>query len=112
MKTAQKLENDTQTSAYIRQVDLIPAIIPISSATLWRWVKAETLPAPVKLGPRISRHLLEEARREEKHAAAILQIFGDWDEPKMEDCIREFIKSPNPEISSAARESLRLIKAH
>lgn len=38
--------------AFIRQAQLIPAIIPISSATLWRRVKAGTLPAPYKLSCR------------------------------------------------------------
>lgn len=34
---------------YLRQSQLIPGIIPFSSATLWRMVKAGTFPAPVKL---------------------------------------------------------------
>ncbi len=37
---------------YVRQSQLIPAIVPFSSATLWRKVKASTFPAPVKLSPR------------------------------------------------------------
>ena len=39
---------------YIRQSQLIPDIIPISSATLWRWVKSGRFPAPVKLGPGVT----------------------------------------------------------
>jgi prophage regulatory protein len=39
---------------YVRQSQLIPAIFPFSSATLWRKVKAGTFPRPVKLGPRIT----------------------------------------------------------
>ncbi len=31
---------------YIRQKDLIPAVLPISHATLWRWVKRGMFPAP------------------------------------------------------------------
>ncbi|HEX2752334.1 MAG TPA: AlpA family phage regulatory protein [Alphaproteobacteria bacterium] len=54
MEAAQKLQTDSHSPIYIRQADLIPAVIPISSATLWRWVKAKTFPAPVKLGPRIT----------------------------------------------------------
>jgi len=54
MKAAQKLENDSHPAVYIRQADLIPTIIPISGATLWRWVKTGTFPAPVKLGPRVT----------------------------------------------------------
>ena len=37
---------------YIRQAQLVPTIIPISPATLWRWVKLGRFPAPHKLGPR------------------------------------------------------------
>jgi prophage regulatory protein len=40
-------------TGYMRQSQLIPAIFPFSSATLWRMVKAGTFPKPVKLGPRI-----------------------------------------------------------
>ena len=41
-------------TGYVRQSQLIPAIFPFSSATLWRKVKAGTFPQPVKLGPRIT----------------------------------------------------------
>lgn len=36
---------------FIRQAQLVPAIVPISAATLWRWVKRGTFPAPTKIGP-------------------------------------------------------------
>jgi prophage regulatory protein len=39
---------------YVRQSQLIPAIFPFSSATLWRKVKAGTFPKPIKLGPSIT----------------------------------------------------------
>jgi prophage regulatory protein len=39
---------------FIRQSQLIPNIVPISGATLWREVKAGTFPAPVKLSQRIT----------------------------------------------------------
>lgn len=39
---------------YIRQSQLIPAIVPFSSATLWRKVKNKEFPAPVKLSERIT----------------------------------------------------------
>jgi prophage regulatory protein len=39
---------------YVRQSQLIPAIFPFSSATLWRKVKAGTFPSPIKLGARIT----------------------------------------------------------
>ena len=47
---------------YVRQSQLIPAIFPFSSATLWRKVKAGTFPRPVKLGPRITAWKLEDIR--------------------------------------------------
>lgn len=41
-------------SQYIRQSQLIPFIVPFSSATLWRKVKAGEFPKPVKLSERIT----------------------------------------------------------
>ena len=37
-------------TGFIRQSALIPNIVPVSPATLWRWVKTGDFPAPVKLG--------------------------------------------------------------
>jgi prophage regulatory protein len=47
---------------YVRQSQLIPAIFPFSSATLWRKVKAGTFSRPVKLGPRITAWKVEDIR--------------------------------------------------
>jgi predicted DNA-binding transcriptional regulator AlpA len=41
-------------SGYIRQKNLIPSVVPISHATLWRKVKTGEFPAPVKLSKRIT----------------------------------------------------------
>src|SRR6476646_10176280 len=49
-------------TGYLRQSQLIPAIFPFSSATLWRMVKAGTFPQPVKLGPRITAWRVEDIR--------------------------------------------------
>lgn len=49
-------------SGYIRQAQLIPGIIPISSPTLWRKVKAGTFPRPVKLSARITAWRIEDVR--------------------------------------------------
>jgi prophage regulatory protein len=49
-------------TGYMRQSQLIPAIFPFSSATLWRMVKAGTFPQPVKLGPRITAWRVEDIR--------------------------------------------------
>jgi prophage regulatory protein len=39
-------------TGYLRQSQLIPGILPFSSATLWRMVKKGTFPVPVKISPR------------------------------------------------------------
>jgi prophage regulatory protein len=49
-------------TGYMRQSQLIPAIFPFSSATLWRKVKAGTFPKPVKLAPRITAWRVEDIR--------------------------------------------------
>lgn len=49
-------------TGYIRQAQLIPAIIPFSSATLWRMVKAKKFPAPVKLSSRVTAWPVESIR--------------------------------------------------
>lgn len=46
-----------------------PGRLPVSAATLWRWVKEGTFPAPFKLGPnttvwdldRVEAHLAQQA---------------------------------------------------
>lgn len=47
---------------YVRQAQLVPNVIPISPATLWRWVKAGKFPAPVKLGPMITAWAVADVR--------------------------------------------------
>lgn len=49
-------------TGFIRQSQLIPAIVPFSSATLWRKVKAGTFPAPVKLSEHITAWRVESVR--------------------------------------------------
>ena len=49
-------------TGFIRQSQLIPAIVPFSSATLWRKVKAGTFPAPVKLSERVTAWPVESVR--------------------------------------------------
>ncbi len=41
-------------SGFIRQAQLIPHIVPFSSATLWRKCKAGHFPKPVKLSERVT----------------------------------------------------------
>lgn len=49
-------------TGYVRQSQLIPYIVPFSSATLWRNVKAGTFPAPVKLSARVTGWRVEDVR--------------------------------------------------
>lgn len=41
--------DDLPDSGFIRQSQLIPAVVPFTSATLWRKVKAGTFPSPIKI---------------------------------------------------------------
>ena len=54
----QQLRQDMPHAGYIRQAGLL-AMIPISSATLWRWVAKGDFPKPVKLSPRITAWPIE-----------------------------------------------------
>lgn len=47
---------------YIRQSRLIPNVVPISPATLWRKVAAGTFPRPVKLSERVTAWRIEDVR--------------------------------------------------
>lgn len=51
---AETTKQDLPASGFVRQAQLIPAIIPFSSATLWRKVKDGSFPAPVKLSERVT----------------------------------------------------------
>lgn len=46
--------NELLKTSYIRQSQLIPEIIPFSSATLWRRVKDKSFPSPVRLSKRVT----------------------------------------------------------
>lgn len=58
-------------TGYVRQSQLIPSIIPFSSATLWRKVKTRDFPAPVKLSERVTAWKVEDVRAwmQEREAA-------------------------------------------
>lgn len=60
-------------TGYVRESQLIPSILPISSPTLWRWHKSGKFPSPVKLGPGVTAWKVEDvlawmAEREAEHA--------------------------------------------
>lgn len=46
-------------AGYIRQAGLL-LIIPVSPATLWRWVKQQEFPRPQKLSPRVTAWRIED----------------------------------------------------
>ncbi len=50
------------STGFVRQSQLIPAIVPFSSATLWRKVKAGKFPRPFKLSERITAWRVEDIR--------------------------------------------------
>jgi predicted DNA-binding transcriptional regulator AlpA len=49
-------------SGYIRQAQLIPDVVPFSSATLWRKCKAGHFPKPVKLSERVTAWRVADVR--------------------------------------------------
>jgi predicted DNA-binding transcriptional regulator AlpA len=63
MATNSEMYGAMPATGYMRQSQLIPAIFPFSTATLWRKVKAGTFPKPVKLGPRITAWRVEDIRK-------------------------------------------------
>jgi prophage regulatory protein len=50
-------------SGYVRQSQLVPAVLPFSAATLWRKVNDGSFPQPVKLSARITAWRVEDIRR-------------------------------------------------
>lgn len=64
-KTAQtaQLAAGLPETGFVRQSQLIPGIIPFSSATLWRKVNAGDFPKPLKLSDRITVWRAEDVRQ-------------------------------------------------
>lgn len=60
--TSHKSSPGLPTTGYIRQSQLIPDIIPVSSATLWRMVQKGEFPKPVKLTERCTAWPVEAVR--------------------------------------------------
>lgn len=46
--------DDLPATGFIRQAQLIPHVVPFSSATLWRRCKEGLFPKPVKLSERVT----------------------------------------------------------
>jgi prophage regulatory protein len=53
-QTASSTFDDLPDTGFIRQAQLIPHVVPFSSATLWRRCKAGLFPRPVKLSDRVT----------------------------------------------------------
>ena len=51
------------STGFIRQSQLIPSILPIAPATLWRWVKSGKFVSPVKLSDRVTAWRCEDVRQ-------------------------------------------------
>jgi predicted DNA-binding transcriptional regulator AlpA len=50
-------------TGYLRQAQLIPHVVPISSATLWRGVVSGAFPRPVKLSERVTAWRVGDVRK-------------------------------------------------
>lgn len=61
-KTAPRIFGELPATGYVRQSQLIPHIVPFSSATLWRKVQSGEFPRPVKLSTRITAWSVESVR--------------------------------------------------
>lgn len=58
----QGLTDHLPAVGYLRQSQLIPAILPFSGSTLWRKVNAGEFPKPVKLSARVTAWRVEDIR--------------------------------------------------
>lgn len=54
MVTQTKTFDNLPDTGFLRQAQLIPDVVPISSATLWRKCKVGSFPKPVKLSKRVT----------------------------------------------------------
>lgn len=46
--------NSLPEASYVRLAQIVPAVVPVSGATLWRWIRENKFPAPTKLGPQVT----------------------------------------------------------
>jgi prophage regulatory protein len=64
-------QTSQQPAGFLRLADLInrdsernrPPLIPVSAATLWRWVKRGLFPRPVKLSERVTAWRAEDVQQ-------------------------------------------------
>jgi predicted DNA-binding transcriptional regulator AlpA len=62
MAKSSTLPTEVGQTGYVRQSQLIPYVVPFSSSTLWRMVKAGKFPQPVKLSERVTAWRVEDIR--------------------------------------------------
>jgi predicted DNA-binding transcriptional regulator AlpA len=62
MAVLDKILQEMPQATYIRQAGLLPGVLPISPATLWRWVKIGTFPKPHRLSARVTAWLIADVR--------------------------------------------------
>lgn len=60
-------------TAFVRQAQLVPHVLPFSASHLWRRVKNNTFPAPVKLSERCTAWRVSDIRAWLKDPTAKLQ---------------------------------------
>lgn len=62
MTHADQFVGTLPANGFVRQNQLIPIIVPFSSATLWRKVKSGEFPKPIKLSERVTAWKVEDIR--------------------------------------------------
>jgi prophage regulatory protein len=50
-------------AGFLREAQLVPAIVPVSRSTFWRLIKRGSFPAPVRLADRITAWDVREVRQ-------------------------------------------------
>ncbi len=73
---AQRATTDLPAVGYVRQSQLIPTIVPFSSATLWRRVNSGDFPRPVKLSERVTAWRVEDIRAWMRERSAVQSPLG------------------------------------
>jgi prophage regulatory protein len=61
--TASRSFDALPDAGYARQAQIIPTVVPFSSATLWRKVKAGEFPRPIKLSERVTAWRVGDVRQ-------------------------------------------------
>lgn len=63
LQVLDQLKADMPFAVYIRQAGLLPTVLPISPATLWRWVKSGQFPSPHRLSSQVTAWLIADVRK-------------------------------------------------